>query len=72
MTTEAELPYGSPELGSKYQGQSGPTASRSHRDFENRPANSARPLYNSNWILFCPSKGARGVQNWIQVPQSPN
>ena len=33
MTTAAELPYGSPELGSKYQGQSGPTASRSHRDF---------------------------------------
>ncbi|MGH8952946.1 MAG: dCTP deaminase [Acidimicrobiia bacterium] len=34
MTTEADFPYGSPELGSKYQGQSGPTASRSHRDFE--------------------------------------
>ena len=33
MTTPAEFPYGSPELGSKYQGQSGPTASRSHRDF---------------------------------------
>jgi dCTP deaminase len=33
MTTEADLPYGSPELGSKYQGQTGPTASRSHRDF---------------------------------------
>ncbi len=34
MTTAAEFPYGSPELGSKYQGQSGPTASRSHRDFK--------------------------------------
>lgn len=33
MTTPADFPYGSPELGSKYQGQSGPTASRSHRDF---------------------------------------
>ena len=33
MTTPAEFPYGSPRLGSKYQGQSGPTASRSHRDF---------------------------------------
>jgi dCTP deaminase len=33
MTTAAEFPYGSPELGSKYQGQTGPTASRSHRDF---------------------------------------
>jgi dCTP deaminase len=37
MTTEADLPYGSPELGSKYQGQSGPTASRSHRDFDGLP-----------------------------------
>ncbi len=34
MTTEADFPYGSPELGSKYQGQSGPTASRSHQDFD--------------------------------------
>ncbi len=34
MTTAAEFPYGSPELGSKYQGQSGPTASRSHQDFD--------------------------------------
>ena len=33
MTTAADFPYGSPELGSKYQGQSGPTASRAHRDF---------------------------------------
>jgi dCTP deaminase len=34
MTTPAERPYGSTELGSKYQGQSGPTASRSHQDFD--------------------------------------
>ncbi|MGA7271966.1 MAG: dCTP deaminase [Acidimicrobiia bacterium] len=33
MTTPADHPYGSPELGSKYQGQSGPTPSRAHRDF---------------------------------------
>lgn len=33
MTTPADHPYGSPELGSKYQGQQGPTPSRSHRDF---------------------------------------
>jgi dCTP deaminase len=40
MTTEAEVPYGSPALGSKYQGQSGPTASLSHRDFgDTTPAN---------------------------------
>ena len=34
LTTPAERLYGSPELGSKYQGQNEPTASRSHRDFQ--------------------------------------
>jgi len=33
MTTEADHPYGSSEAGSKYQGQRGPTPSRSHIDF---------------------------------------
>ena len=33
LTTPAEHLYGSPELGSKYQGQEGPTASRIYRDF---------------------------------------
>ena len=33
LTTPAERPYGSSSLGSKYQGQVGPTASRSHLDF---------------------------------------
>ena len=33
MTTAAEHPYGTTEAGSKYQGQRGPTPSRSHVDF---------------------------------------
>ncbi len=33
MTTPADHPYGSLEAGSKYQGQRGPTPSRSHFDF---------------------------------------
>jgi dCTP deaminase len=33
MTTAADVPYGSPELGSKYQGQMGPRASELHREF---------------------------------------
>jgi dCTP deaminase len=33
LTTPAERLYGSPELGSKYQGQTEPTASRIYRDF---------------------------------------
>ncbi len=35
MTSSVERPYGSKELGSKYQGQSEPTASAFHRDFSN-------------------------------------
>ena len=34
MTTPAEFPYGSPRLGSKYQGQTGPTPSQMHQDFD--------------------------------------
>ena len=33
LTTPAENPYGSPGAGSKYQGQSGATPSRVHKDF---------------------------------------
>lgn len=34
MSSAVERPYGSKELGSKYQGQSSPTASEFYRDFE--------------------------------------
>ncbi|PKB79717.1 MAG: dCTP deaminase [SAR202 cluster bacterium Io17-Chloro-G9] len=34
LTTAADRLYGSPELGSKYQGQTEPTASRFYQDFE--------------------------------------
>ena len=34
LTTPSERPYGSPELRSKYQGQTGPTASRGHTDYQ--------------------------------------
>lgn len=33
LSTPAEFPYGTPEAGSKYQGQRGPTPSRLHEDF---------------------------------------
>jgi dCTP deaminase len=36
MTTEAEVPYGSDQVGSKYQGQRGPTPSRYYENFERR------------------------------------
>ncbi len=34
LTTPAEFPYGSAQYGSRYQGQRGPTASRSHLNFQ--------------------------------------
>ncbi len=34
LKTPAERPYGSPGLGSKYQGQTGPTASRGYIDYK--------------------------------------
>ena len=37
MSSPVDRPYGSPDLGSKYQGQSEPTASAFHRDFSNGP-----------------------------------
>jgi len=42
MSASVERPYGSKELGSKYQGQSEPTASAFHADFE-RGRKLARP-----------------------------
>jgi len=33
MTSDAEHPYGSSIYGSRYQGQRGPTPSRSHANF---------------------------------------
>src|SRR5204862_4997884 len=38
MTTPADHPYGSGPLGSKYQGQRGPTPSRYHENFRPRPS----------------------------------
>lgn len=35
LTTPADKPYGAPGLGSKYQGQTQPTASRAFQDFPN-------------------------------------
>jgi dCTP deaminase len=37
LESPAEHPYGSPVYGSRYQGQRGPTASRSWRDFSRTP-----------------------------------
>ena len=36
LSTPADRPYGTPALRSKYQGQTGPTASRGYTDYERR------------------------------------
>ncbi len=38
LTTPVDRPYGSPQLGSKYQGQTGPTPSRISQEFEAGPS----------------------------------
>jgi len=43
MSSPVDRPYGSPELGSKYQGQSEPTASAFHRDFAGGQASGEPP-----------------------------
>jgi dCTP deaminase len=47
MSSPVDRPYGSPELGSKYQGQSEPTASAFHRDFSNGERNRAPEVETS-------------------------
>jgi dCTP deaminase len=37
LSSPAESPYGSNAMGSRYQGQRGPTASRSYRSFQRTP-----------------------------------
>jgi dCTP deaminase len=51
MSSEVERPYGSAALGSKYQGQSEPTASAFHRDFSNGSATPAAPVEDAPSLL---------------------
>src|ERR1700757_5453967 len=43
LTSPAEHPYGSARVGSKYQGQRGPTPSRSYQNFMSRPPSEIAP-----------------------------
>ncbi len=42
LTTPAQRPYGSPGLGSKYQGQTGPTPTRYYQEFGRTPVRARR------------------------------
>ena len=88
LSTPAEHPYGSPELGSKYQGQTGPTASRSHLAFqprgrERRPYPAEATVLKS-WLDASPYDGSvailartlgakhKTVQEWVYGRSQPN
>ena len=43
LTSPAEHPYGSAKVGSKYQGQRGPTPSRSYENFMSRTSSEIAP-----------------------------
>jgi dCTP deaminase len=43
LTSPAEHPYGSARVGSKYQGQRGPTPSRSYQNFMSAPQSGIAP-----------------------------
>lgn len=76
LTTPAERPYGSPELGSKYQGQSGPVPTRYHLEFQ-QPRLVSLPGVASKrdgttlraWLALSPFKGsARRLAAELGVP----
>src|SRR5256885_15837687 len=55
MSSPVDRPYGSPDLGSKYQGQSEPTASRFDRDFAASPS-------GANGSNSAPGRTRRGAR----------
>ena len=88
LTTPAERPYGSTRLGSKYQGQMGPTATRSHMDFRDG-RRQARPYADGptelrRWLEQSDYEGSisrfsavievptKTVEDWVYGRNSPN
>ena len=57
MSSPVDRPYGSPELGSKYQGQSEPTASAFHRDFDGGAADRGSYAVVARWRSTTRSTG---------------
>jgi len=47
LSTPAQHPYGSSVYGSRYQGQRGPTASRSYQNFSRAATISERPPHTT-------------------------
>ena len=88
LSTPAENPYGSGVLGSKYQGQLGPTPSRLHLDYEptGRPGRAYAPEATElrRWLEESEYKGSvaklgrvagvdqKTVEDWVYGRNEPN
>jgi dCTP deaminase len=73
LTTPAERPYGTPGLGSKYQGQEEPTATRFHREFQQSPLISRASIASIPVVGSVgtkkPSTGSRTLKEWLANSQ---
>ncbi|MBI4328729.1 MAG: dCTP deaminase [Chloroflexi bacterium] len=65
LTTPAERPYGSPGLGSKYQGQTGPTPTRVHMDFH-QPALLTMPSIPVQAAPKRRQRDGRVLRDWLK------
>ena len=86
LSTEAEHPYGSRQLRSKYQGQSGPVASREHLNFDSRGSRqySPGPTPLKEWLDASQYAGSvsalarmlgakdKTVENWVYGRNEPS
>ena len=88
LSTPADHPYGSDVLGSKYQGQLGPTPSRVHLDFETRSAQQrqypSEPTELRRWLDKSEYEGSvvklarvlavehKTVQDWVYGRNEPS
>ena len=59
LTSPAEHPYGSARAGSKYQGQRGPTPSRSYQNFRSGRPSAGRVRHGAVRVACVPADGTR-------------
>mgnify|MGYP001583553643 FL=1 len=68
LTSPALRPYGTPGLGSKYQGQEGPTPSRYYREFQPEAA-PAPSTEVTEAIALQPLTNGRELHHWLKESQ---
>jgi dCTP deaminase len=65
LTTPADRPYGSPGLGSKYQGQLDPTPTRFHQEFGG-PSLLSLPSIPTKKPVTAPAPGRNELREWLK------